>query len=109
MSASCYSLIKALVLNAIFVSLCIPTNAQTQRYTMSEKFNKGIEVSNTITLYIPGTLKYSYKHSLKMAVTLSVPISRKTNLMAHIQPNSHIHWYTSFMIVGEMKHSEAPT
>lgn len=63
MSASCYSLIKALVLNAIFVSLCIPTNAQTQRYTMSEKFNKGIEVSNTITLYIPGTLKYSYKHS----------------------------------------------
>lgn len=68
MSASCYSLIKALVLNAIFVSLCIPTNAQTQRYTMSEKFTKEIKTIEALTgtsFYnsIPGNLKYSYKHS----------------------------------------------
>lgn len=68
MSASCYSLIKALVLNAIFVLLCIPTNAQTQRYTMSEKFTKEIKTIEALTgtsFYnsIPGNLKYSYKYS----------------------------------------------
>ena len=66
MSTSCYSLIKALVLNAIFVLLCIPTNAQVQRYTMSEDFTKQIETFEGLTGTrfshgIPGTLKYSYK------------------------------------------------
>lgn len=68
MSASCYSLIKALVLNAIFVSLCIPTNAQTQRYTMTEDFTKQIETFEGLTgirfsFGIPGNIKYSYKYS----------------------------------------------
>lgn len=66
MSASCYSHIKALVLNAIFILPCIPTNAQTQRYTMSEDFTKQIETFEGLTGTrfshgIPGTLKYCYK------------------------------------------------